>query len=214
MDRIVEQRLRDEERWIDDMREEIPFLAQTVAEEVNDRLEALITKETKDGWIFDTHEDFQRFLEMDLSEAFETSIERIWLSILRERGKRLDMVVGEAWSFDAEAQALDSLRKSIRLLPKAKPLLERMFRRAKPGAFVQIFRAVVNDVEDMEKEWSEDGEALRSAFAALRPEIETLVAKAASDWIQKSCIQYRRAVENADLVLSGAAGDAQTWEKR
>ncbi len=70
-----------------------------------------------------------------------------------------------------------------------------MFQRAKPGVLTQLFRAIGDDTEHMEKEWQDDGEKLRSAFERERLALQKEIAQLAEEIIQRLRLYYQQALE-------------------
>ncbi len=200
------QVLEAERFWMASLQSDIPAMARAVGEQVADVLEAAISKEAETGVMPDIMEDLQRTLEMDASRAFEEAIDRQLLQEMRQRSERMQNLLADAWDLDSDRQALDSLRKSIRLLPQIKPHLDRVFRKAKPMVVTQLFRAIAHDVEDMEKEWLADGEALRDAFANEREAIEKTIAKVAENLLDQLRLDYRHALDHAQRLAEAGQG--------
>ncbi len=173
------QTMAAEQTWVSRISTDIPAMARSVGEYVPDCLEAAIRKQAETGFMPDIAEDFQRTLLMDASRAFEEGVEQQLLQELRRRSDQLKNLLNESWILDSDRQALDSLRKSVRLLPQIKPHLDRIFRKAKPTAVTQLFRAITHDVEDMEQEWMADGRALCEAFDRERNALEATITKMA-----------------------------------
>ncbi|MGK9451806.1 hypothetical protein ACSSZE_11195 [Acidithiobacillus caldus] len=192
------QHIQAEQQWIARLRDDIPGIAVALTETILNRLEKEIEEQTRGGWLADTADVLRRLLSLELSDAFEAGIEREVLALLRTRESPLKLLLGRNWEFNSDRQALNGLRKSIRLLPLLQYRIERMLQRAKPGALTQLFRAITNEVDDIEGEWEKDGAALRAAFEAERSEIEALITQAASELLRQLCAQYRRALDIAE----------------
>lgn len=191
-----------EQAWVSRISTDIPAMAIAVGEYVADQLEATIRKEAETGFMPDIAADLQRILEMDASRAFEEGIDRQLLEEIRRRSERLQDLLHEDWILNSDRQALDSLRKSVRLLPQLKPHLDRVFRKAKPMVVTQLFRAIAHDVEDMEREWMADGQALCDAFERERGALEATITKMAESLLQQLRLEYRHAL---DAATSGTA---------
>ena len=206
MDSLRTKQLEEEQRWVQGLQGDISVMAQAVAEQVVDNLEREVAKETETGFMQDIAEDFQRSLLWDVSSAFEEAIDQQLLGEIREQSSLLDELLQEGWSFDSDRQAQDSLRKSVRLLPQVKPHVDRIFQKARPKVVTQIFRAIAHDVEDMEKEWQADGEALSQAFTRERSDLERTVTKIAENLLQQLRLNYRQALDQAERRIRGVIG--------
>ncbi len=190
-----QERVELERQWLQSLRADSPAMAQVVAEDVVDALDREIDEETEDGLIWDVAEGLQQTLLMEVSTQFEKAIESSVLQTLENRSRQLAQVLGEEWTFDPDRAALDNLRKSLRLVPRLKPYIDSMFQRAKPGVATLLFRAVKDDIEDMEKEWQADGEKLRSAFERERLALQKEIAQIAEEIIQRLRLYYQQALE-------------------
>ncbi|MBU2805637.1 hypothetical protein HF668_10865 [Acidithiobacillus ferridurans] len=184
-----------ERQWMQDLRSDVPALAQTIAEEVTDALEADLDRETEDGMIWDLADGCQTILLTGLSEHFEQALERSLLGTMEIHSRHLKGVFGAAWTFDGDRAALDNLRKSLRLIPRMRPMLEKIFQRAKPGVLKLLLRGIGDDVEGMEKEWQDDGERLRHIFAQERPALQRELTVIAEELIQRLRLSYQQAVD-------------------
>lgn len=197
MNTQILQMLETDRRWLESLRADIPAMARAVGEEVADTIETEISNEAKSGIMPDIAKDLQRTLQTDASKAFEDEIDRQLLQEMRRHSEQMRSHLAEQWQLDSERQSLDSLRKSIRLAPQLKPQFDRIFRKAKPLVVTQLFRAIAHDVEDMEKEWLADGEALCDAFDKERDALERTISKAAESLLEQLRLDYRRALEQA-----------------
>ncbi len=194
-----QERVELERQWLQGLRADVPALAQTVAEDVVDALESEIDKETEDGLIWDVADGLQRALLLNLSDQFEKAVEQAVLKSMDARSRQLAAALGGDWAFDTDRAALDNLRKSLRLVQRLLPYLERIFQRAKPGVLTQLFRAVGDDLDRMKKQWQDDGERLRSVFRQERPALQKEIVSIAEELIQRLRLYYQQALEQVGV---------------
>ena len=195
MDTTSLNRIEAEREWLREFREDISVLAAAVAEDTVDALEGEIERETKNGFIWDLAEGLQTSLLMALSSAFEESVQDTVVRGLDAHSRQMAVALDASWSFDVDRAELDNLRKSLRLVQRVRPLIERLFTQAKPSVVTQIFRAIGNDIEDMAREWQNDGEILRQAFAKARALFQKELQRIAEELIQRLRLQYQQALD-------------------
>lgn len=188
-------RIEAERAWLREFRTDISALSATVAEDAVDALEGEIEKETEHGFVWDLAEGLQTSLLMTLSSVFEESIKDTVVKGLEMHSRQMSVALDTSWSFDIDRAELDNLRKSLRLVQRVQPLIEGIFTQAKPSVVTQIFRAIGDDIDKMEREWQDDGEKLRQAFARKRMLLQKELQQIAEELIQRLRLQYQQSLD-------------------
>lgn len=186
--------------WLRDLCADTPALAQEIAEEVMDAWQSNVDEETKNGLIWDIVDGMKTVLLMELSEHFERVANHAVLQNIEAHSRHLAVALGSDSVYDPDRAALDNLRKSLHLVERLRPSLEKIFEHARPGIFTQIWRGLGDDIERMEEEWQIDGERLRNAFAQERPAMEKEIASVAEQLIQRLHRYYQQLIEAASAA--------------
>lgn len=183
--------------------------AALIADEVWDSFERELNDLLSDGLIWDFADTTRLGLLMGMVVAFDAACDRWIAPRIQAMHETMQAAAGAAWVFDAEGSSLGSLRKSLRLRQSLAPQFDEWFRKARPGVFSVLSRALKNDVdyviEHMEKDGRSDAERLHRIICADRASITAELAQAAAMVLQRSAHELENALLALELHATGRA---------
>lgn len=181
--------------------------AGLIADEVWDEFERELNDLLSDGLIWDFADTTRLGLLMGMVVAFDAACDRWIAPRIQAMHETMQAAAGAAWVFDAGGSSLGSLRESLRLRQSLAPQFDEWFRKARPGVFSVLSRALKNDVdyviEHMEKDARSDAERLHRIICADRASITAELAQAATMVPQRSAHELENALLALELHATG-----------
>lgn len=173
-----------------ELRDDARDLANTVADEVWDRVEVDIEEATADGYMFDMAASTQMALSSMLALHYDDAFERHVLGLFERQEKELcEAGAGES-GFNGARIDLTGLRKGLKLRRHAEELIGDAIERAKPGLIGMLFLSRDPCSDAWDREHRDNARRLRRNLLNLREKVVETIRNETIAVIQSSRLAY------------------------
>lgn len=200
----VQNLITRQQQRMRELREDVPDLANTVADEVWDRFETDVEEVTTDGYMFDMATSTQMALSSMLALNYDEAFERRALGFFERQGNELREAGTGLASFDSARIDLAGLRKGLKLRRHAEGLIGQAIESAKPGLIGMLFLSSDPCSDAWDREHSDNARRLRSKLLELRVPIVEMIREESTAIIHTGRLAYIEMLEGLlnKLVVS------------
>ena len=186
---------------LEELRDDAPDIAATIADEIWDHFEIEIDDATENGIDFNLAGMISTSLSTALLQAYDQAFEHHVLARCEHLRANLAQALGSE-AIDTARIDLSGLRKSLKLRRNAQELIDQAIERAKPrvsrilqAVVGNLFRSPIEELDALEERMQEGARHLHRELLALREPLRARVTEESLAVIQSARLEMARQID-------------------